>query len=237
MRIFSKFKDYYDVALSVFNDPSIVYERNTRTESVTRNQELPSRICSGNNEGFEVFNSTEYLFHIGFCGKWFHCYRKQLSKDPYDAKYVYVKQDEIQSLLPWFTKGDPIVDMGSDPFWKQDIFVQFNSPILAVGYDGSKYRPHRKNYAYTVIVNPQLTAIPIAELVRCGLDYKLQNIEEDIRFVTQLDPFTAMQELEMFIGNVLTNNTTPTMPVGTDDQIRDSKGFDKWSFRKIKEAK
>jgi hypothetical protein len=46
-----------------------------------------------------------------------------------------------------------------------------------------------------------------------------------------------MQELEMFIGNVLTNNTTPTMPVGTDDQIRDSKGFDKWSFRKMKEKK
>lgn len=61
MRIFSKFKDYYDGAVSVFNDPSIVYERHTRTESVTRNQELPSRICSGNNEGFEVFNSTENL--------------------------------------------------------------------------------------------------------------------------------------------------------------------------------
>lgn len=162
MRIFSKFRDYYDGALGVFSDPSVVYDRKTRIESVVRTQEIPN---------------------------------------------------------------------------KNDIFVQFNSPILAVGYDGSRYRLHSKNYPYTVIVNPQLTAIPVSELVRCGIDNKLQNIEEDIRLVTQLDPFTAMQELEMFIGNVLTSNTTPSMPVGTDDQIRDSKGFDKWSFRKMKEAK
>ena len=237
MRIFSKFKDYYDCALNVFNDPSIVYDRQTRIETVVRNQEIPHRICTGRNEWFAVFNSCTTLFHIGLCGKWFHSYRYQRSKDPFDAEFHYVKQEEIQEKLPWFSKGDPIVDMGSDPFWKHDIFVQFNSPILAVGYNGSKYSPHSKNYDYTVIVNPKLTSIPISQMIQCGLDYKLQNIEEDIRLVTQLDPYTAMQELEMFIGNVLTNNTTPTMPVGTDDQIRDSKGFDKWSFRKMKEKK
>lgn len=237
MRIFSKFKDYYDGALSVFNDPSVVYDRKTRIESVVRTQELPRDICTGRNEGFGVFSSAETLFHIGFCGKWYHCYRKQLSRDPYDAKYVYVKQDEIPGLLPWFSRGDSFVDMDSDPFWKHDVFVQFKAPILVVGYDGRNYLPNSGKYEYTVIVNPQLTAIPISDVIRSGLDYKLQNIKEDIRFVTRLDPFTAMQELEMFIGNVLTNNTTPTMPVGTDDQIRDSKGFDKWSFRKMKETK
>lgn len=237
MRIFSKFRDYYDGALSVFNDSSIVYDRKTRIESVVRTQQIPHQICDGHNEWVDAFNSTEALLHIGFCGKWYHCYRKQLSKDPYDAKYVYVGQDEIQRLLPWFTKGDPIVDMESDPFWNHDVFVQFNAPILVVGYDGRNYRPHSGKYEYAVCVNPQLTAIPISEVIFRGLDKKLQNIKEDIRFVTRLDPFTAMQELEMFIGNVLTNNTTPTMPVGTDDQIRDSKGFDKWSFRKMKETK
>ena len=170
MRIFSKFKDYYDGALSVFNDPFIVYERHTRKERVIRQQELPSRVCTGRNEWFDVFNSCQTLFHIGLCGKWFHCYRYQRSNDPFDAEYHYVKQEEIQEKVPWFSKGDPIVDMDSDPFWKHDIFVQFNSPILAVGYDGSKYRPHSKNYAYTVIVNPQLTAIPISEMIQCGLD-------------------------------------------------------------------
>ena len=94
-----------------------------------------------------------------------------------------------------------------------------------------KYTPTSDKYAYNVIVNPQLTCVDMAELVPNSYP------EEDIRFVTKLDPFTAMQELEMFIGNVLTNNTSPTMPVGTDDQIRDSKGFDKWSFRKMKEKK
>lgn len=68
MRIFSKFKDYYDGALSVFNDPSVVYDRKTRIESVVRTQELPRDICTGRNEGFGVFSSAETLFHVGFCG-------------------------------------------------------------------------------------------------------------------------------------------------------------------------
>lgn len=107
MRIFSKFKDYYDGALNVFNDPSIVYERHTRKESVIRQQELPSRVCTGRNEWFEVFNSCQTLFHIGFCGKWFHCYRYQRSKDPFDAEYRYVTQEEIQAKVPWFSKETP----------------------------------------------------------------------------------------------------------------------------------
>ena len=37
----------------------------------------------------------------------------------------------------------------------------------------------------------------------------------------------------MYIENVLTNNNTPEMPVGSDKVIAESKGYDKWSFRKM----
>ena len=230
MRIFSKFRDYYDSALSVFNDPTIVYERHTRMETVTTSKELPTHICFGKNDGFAVFNDTETLFHIGFCGKWFHCCGHQDRKS-FKTTYIYVEQAEIPHLLPWYSQGNAVLDMNADPFWNRDIFVKFNSPILAVGYSPKKSTPTSDRYVYNVIVNPQLTCVDMTELVPNSYP------EEDIRFVTKLDPFTAMQELEMFIGNVLTNNTSPTMPVGTDDQIRDSKGFDKWSFRKMKEKK
>lgn len=46
------------------------------------------------------------------------------------------------------------------------------------------------------------------------------------------DPYTAMQEIEMFLGR-LSINETPQMPVGSDKVIAESKGFDEWSFRKM----
>lgn len=232
MRIFSKFKDYYDSALSVFNDPTIVYDRRTRFEQITRPQELPSRIFPDGSDELIIMKSAERLIHIGFCGKWFHCYRK-VTSEPWSVKYIYVNDDEIQGLLPWYSRKAPVVDMNADPFWNKDIFVQLNAPILAVSYDASKYLGMKDKYAFNVIVNPNLSALDLGQLINGDPSFTI----DDVRMVTKIDPFTAMQELEMFIGNVLTNNTTPTMPVGTDDQIRDSKGFDKWSFRKMKEKK
>lgn len=51
-------------------------------------------------------------------------------------------------------------------------------------------------------------------------------------FAKMVDPFTAFQELSMFIGNNLANVEDPDDLVMTDEQRAATKGFDKWSFRK-----
>jgi hypothetical protein len=56
-------------------------------------------------------------------------------------------------------------------------------------------------------------------------------ILEKFCFHRLIDPYTAIQEIEMYIGRIAINNTPP-MPVGSDKVIAESKGFDKWSFRK-----
>lgn len=48
-----------------------------------------------------------------------------------------------------------------------------------------------------------------------------------------LDPFTTMQELNMYISNDLCDVSNPPMPVGDDIVIARSKGFDKHSFRNM----
>lgn len=55
-------------------------------------------------------------------------------------------------------------------------------------------------------------------------------ILKDFDFGKLVDPYTAVQELEMYIGRLATNET-PQMPVGSDKVIAESKGYDKWSFR------
>lgn len=57
-------------------------------------------------------------------------------------------------------------------------------------------------------------------------------ILSDFGFHRQLDSYTATQEIEMYLGR-LAYNDTPPMPVGSDKVIAESKGFDKYSFRKL----
>ena len=57
-------------------------------------------------------------------------------------------------------------------------------------------------------------------------------ILKDFNFNKIVDPFTAAQEIEMYLGRLSFDNT-PIMPVGDDKVLAASKGFDKWSFRKL----
>jgi len=75
------------------------------------------------------------------------------------------------------------------------------------------------SFAYT---NKGLTLNP------CLKDFNIQKV---------IHPYTVVQELEMFLNNDLCDTVTPPMPVGNDVVIAQSKGYDKWSFRKMPKSK
>ena len=76
---------------------------------------------------------------------------------------------------------------------------------------GLPYKYHVHDLRPRLIINPRLA---------------------EFNFVSVIDPYSATQELSMFIGNDLARDIQPVMPVGSDKVIAESKGFDKWSFRK-----
>ena len=82
---------------------------------------------------------------------------------------------------------------------KLDLFKKYNTPLVLI--------IHNERRRADLFINP-----------------KIKNYE----FSKIFDPYLMFQELEMFIGNVLTNNNTPEMPVGSDKVIAESKGYDKW---------
>lgn len=49
-----------------------------------------------------------------------------------------------------------------------------------------------------------------------------------------MDPFTAFQEISMFLGGVLKRTEVDTVDIG-DEAMRDEKGFDEWSFKRHKD--
>ena len=54
----------------------------------------------------------------------------------------------------------------------------------------------------------------------------------DYQFYKVFDPYSAYQEISMFLGNQLCNTKEAEVPVGDDIVLAESKGYDKWSFRK-----
>jgi hypothetical protein len=59
---------------------------------------------------------------------------------------------------------------------------------------------------------------------------------KDVEFFRVFDPHTTYQEIFMYISGVLGGNMKE-IPEMSDDDMRDSKGFDKWSFRKEPSSK
>lgn len=83
-----------------------------------------------------------------------------------------------------------------------DIFIEFDTPIFIL-----RRKPLAGNHE--LLINP------------CLQDFGAQSI---------FDPWTAYQEIDMFLGNVLTNRENSSI-VRSEELIRDSKGFDEWSFK------
>lgn len=70
-----------------------------------------------------------------------------------------------------------------------------------------------------------------------AVDGDLIRINPNLRkmdFHTIMDPFTAYQELSMFLGNNMAQQLDP-VPKTTDELKAHAHGYDKWSFRTHKE--
>jgi hypothetical protein len=89
-----------------------------------------------------------------------------------------------------------------------EIFQKFKSPILCVNhveYTG------KGRVAYGCITNPMLS---------------------NIGFQRKIDPYTAFQEIQMFVSGVLGgSDRKPAWPISNELKAQ-SKGFDKFSFRR-----
>jgi hypothetical protein len=58
---------------------------------------------------------------------------------------------------------------------------------------------------------------------------------KDIGFAVAIDPYTAFQELSMFVGGVLPRSPNPMVELSGEKIMTQKHGFDKWSFRRHKD--
>lgn len=234
MKIHSDFKDYYDGVLKLLggDDDNINYIRKTEDIDI-KEKDFEVTIPKGYRDRYFSYQNIKV---IGFCGKiYYSCYvgsslyvgldsEKIIEKAP---GYYHDHHRDMDSFL--LREIGTLVGHEFDvndfwgnrinlhhPFNFEEFFVKYSVPSFVFEV---KYKDYEKTktswierHTYTLKLNP------------CLKDYSFQRV---------MDPNTALQELRMYFSSVMTAKMNAKMPVGDDKVLAASKGFDKWSFRKM----
>lgn len=250
MRIYSKFKDYYD-SIVPYDKTGSIWERKTKSYCISnQNISCNSLSLKLNNILFSMFSELprisishpkkpcrkydDFTMVVGFCGKMYAVIvqieiegeSEFPSKTQNIVKNSFLNYSEFMrakySLHPDVLFFDYFAYLKSLPFtsdgfkqWSNkyqnykgidDLFVELNSPVFIV-------HPKEKHFVFNSKMN--LTVNP------CMSDLKLQRV---------FHPFTAYQDIDVYLGNELAVCENANIN-RSDELIRDSKGFDNWSFR------
>lgn len=203
-----KRRDYYDGAFTIYSD-DIVYVRDRK---LTESKPIDSL-----DDYLRTFDVCLDL--LGFCGKVYTCVVTYTGYYSYMKWKVFFSNEahdeyELNKYGSGLFKPANIPSLGIEKEIGPELFHQFNSPcFLYIPDTISNYLPNKSS---TIITNPILTGTGFASLV---------------------NPYTAYQELEMFIGGVLRSNEVDTSIGRTDIQIRDAHGHGDSSFKTVSPGK
>lgn len=255
MKLITNFKDYYDGAMYEFGySTDVIYNRLNSVHVIPNGEPLPKEFKRID----KYVNNLNVV--IGFCGKIYHAlfvkgnpgekdyvYYPYSSKDvkvlkaTYDRekknKRYYTQKTGLEKIL--ISSGEiedntyfkPDVNGCLDIVEDHDIFQEFGC-ISFVYYRkfcySSEFSEGRNGNFFGSIEKYDLKSSDAYDVI-------IKNpILKEFDFQKIVNPYEAMQEIEMYIGRLAVNNV-PKMPVGSDKVIAESKGFDKWSFRKMPE--
>lgn len=243
MKIVGNIKDYYDSAIGAYgpsNTPLYNRMRSTTTiEDFSRH--TLGRLWYQPKNAFSKQKQTYHnLVMIGVCGKIWIFARNTFLPGAGPMLDVLKQQDEIKQFLEnaradksrrWMRErmeaSDILERTGVEaftPIHDERAFIELKTPVFAY------FPPVDMPLALNAIYTDKCAQVLNDYGRKKGL-LVLNPILKEFDFQKYMDPYTIYQEIEMFLGNVLTNNTTPKMPVGSDKVIAESKGFTKWSFR------
>lgn len=235
MLIQSDFRDYYDSSIAYGVDKSVVFKRNRKdlilnnnagsikqpiSETYgTENVALLTDVYKAFYSGYEGFRRT---FHpnfdeviVGFCGKIYRgiSLNFPITKSNNKSQKVYFTISDLIKDFPktnWETTSVKFRAIKTPEDWfknNKDSLVKDDLDFFT-----------RNNIAIFILRDSRLTINP------CLKDIGFQRVRGSIE---------AFSELNMFISGPMNEITTSPTEM-TDKVMAESKGFDKYSFKKPK---
>lgn len=220
MRIISDFHDYYDIGLSYGIDPKCIYNRKEIELAINEetNTELARFLYK---DRLIVSLARAYYLEpvptvILFCGKlfinWQICDKNNPDKSINIYDKDYITNYFIEHRPGYYSKKYWPIDIRKNMEKRYNLLDRLNSSTELIQINRSINAPialleyHSK--FTTVIINPQLSK------------YDFQKI---------YDPYTAFQELSLFIPAYL-KNEPETIDISDKDKAKQH-GYNKHSFR------
>ena len=251
MKVFSKFHDYYDTAICYGIDPNIKYIR--KQKEYEWNSVVGKKIIKYFSDIFynhplnylenrprSIWNKEsafkKWRFDgdiikfldtivIVFCGNVyvglelqnFNDYKIEIFYDSKTIKNYFEKNgvkwlDKIPEKHTYGLDSFYLTTKNLDSYFKTYNKMQEKNTIDFHFDIDSPIVMFRENTYPSIIVNPCL---------------------KDFNFYKCVDPYTAFQELSMFIGGIMGGKSPIMVEISDEDRIS-MHGFDKWSFRKMK---
>lgn len=242
MKLISKFHDYYDSVLSIGRDDSIVYIRHTEDIKLDKStlDELEKTLFDPIPERrryYELKYNTDTgtfdpIFFF-FCGKIYLTYRFKLQTSEFE--------ENVDMMLHSFEAVEAAIEKYKNAQWTKEE----SNKGLRHGYNKSIYyrqrffKKHVKEAFDKYNGNTETdfnikykTPVIVLTSTRNNLKAIANPILREYDFVRLFDPYTAFQEISMYIGGVMGNNEPPMLEVDEKTKISQH-GYDKWSFRQM----
>lgn len=253
-------KDYYDSAIAYGIDPGIVFVRTGRSltnaqmngigrwsgisVSLTHKDDVDSgsyyghkrRVSTSYHDNYKQIDGIYYKLvehTVIFCGKLY----QGLEILEYKSMSTPVSSFfwNLEKLKKWAEPRDLVVGTAT-PYWNRKNSNDDPFNVISIGKD-SVNAMIEHNVSIVIHANQGDTSVSRGRTgwleADSGWIADCSGLS-NIGFQSALDPYSAFQELSMWVGGTLATNGPNTVTI-TDDKIKIAKhGFDKMSFRKSK---
>ena len=224
MLIVSKFHDYYDTAIGYGGvDKTVVYKRKTeKKEAPDSSGDIFNRIYE---EQFHKhrFDYTVCKCVMGFCGQIFPFYHivkkwKTNGNDRIEHFYMYDMEEMID-----FTRKEKIGQWTAKRYSRYYTRLSDRTIKEYFAKDWSHLHKYFRKYKAPVFL--------LQHKWPAKTELMLNPVLRERHFAKRKDPFTAYQEIYMYLSGVLGIGEKEIVQI-KDKYMLKKKGFDKWSFKK-----
>lgn len=241
MRILcSEFHDYYDVVQATGQDQTLLYVRRPKKEEMSEFP-FPSILDWGRRGGKAAPIIRQYI--VGFCGRIYPVlHLHQTSWNYATVEAVCHTLVEVDAFIESHYRDKEIEEYKTKLKRRHWRMRYWDSNLTRTSFEKFFNKCEEQKDAFAQMFLDHQCPVFVAHCQRPRwLGFK-RWVEGEItwngslrehQFVRLFDPYTAFQEISMFMGNL----AVPLKPIPeiSDKTMAEAKGFDKFSFRKPKE--
>jgi hypothetical protein len=225
MRIISPFHDYYDCVQGQGQDLSLLYLRQPR-EVQLQEPLFPfiTKMCHWRRSADLIH--TCYV--VGFCGKIHSVLGVQSPSDYTTPLMLCYALDEVDTFVHKTFKAKLAERYFADArrnYWRETWHYTRRSTLEAFFNESLASRDK-----YEHIFRDNHCPVFVYRETRNKYVLTYNGSLRTLQFYRCVEPFTAFQEIQMFLGGMAFPNKP--IPEVSDKIMAAAKGFDKWSFRK-----